>query len=367
MTGDDAAQEDRGEDRAEAGEAGFVLLSVLLAVALFMAAAASFAVKSKLAAMQAGNRLEQARARALTDGAVLFAVDALTAAQAAAPPPRAPATAPAPSRAPTSADTASTAPAKAQAKAPVLPFASDGTPLSCSFSDGRTMEIAVIDQGGLLDLNVASPEMMVDLLRETGLDGERALQMASGIVDFRDENDLPEAGGASEAALYREAGKPWGPRNGGFLAAAEIAQLPAFPPDLLVRLQPLFTVYNTQVGVDFAVMDRRARALFPKEIKGLEPLERWLLASPRRAFSVEAALRRDDGTVSAARHGLVTFGETTPETATDGAGKPHPPRIVEWREMLMPPRDPSPVAAAAASPFCRNLRRALEDGRPGPS
>lgn len=331
---------------AEDREAGFVLLSVLLAVALFMAAAASFAIKSHLAALQAGNRLEQARARALADGAVLFAADALAAAQAEAGPPKAP------------GGTAPPAPAKLRP----LPFAADGSPLACALSDGRAIEIVVIDQGGLLDLNAAPPEMIADLLRRTGLDGERALQAAAGIVDFRDENDLPEAGGPSEAAAYREAGKPWGPRNGAFLDAAEIAQLPAFPPDLATRLQPLFTVHNGAAGLDVSVMDRRARALLPKEIEESSDLERWRTPSRRRAFALDAALRREDGTVAAARHGLVTFGETGPEAPADEAGTPHPPRIQEWRETLVPPS--AERLPASASPLCERLRRALE-GTPG--
>lgn len=346
MTG--AADEASEAGTSREGEAGFVLLSVLLAVALFMAAAASFAIKSQLAAMQAGNRLEQARARALADGAVLFAVDALAQAQA-----------PAETGAKTGAERAADAPARPSAP---RPFAEDGLRLACPLSAERSIELSVSDEGGRLDLNAAPPEMIADLLRLTGLDGERAFQIAGAIVDFRDENDLPESGGASEAALYGEAGKPWGPRNGAFLDVAEIAQLPAFPPDLVARLQPLFTVDNARPGLDMAVMDRRARVLFPKETRGIEALERWRQPTGRKAFSIDAALRRADGTVAAARHGLVTFGGNSPEALAEDARKILPPRIRDWRETLVPPADPR--RQLSASPICESLRRALE-GEPG--
>ena len=56
-----------------------------------------------------------------------------------------------------------------------------------------------------------------------------ATRIAGAIVDFRDEDDVPAAGGASERALYREAGKPFGPIYD--LALHEAAALLGRPVD----------------------------------------------------------------------------------------------------------------------------------------
>jgi general secretion pathway protein K len=346
MTGRSVAEPGSGAPEPDR-EAGFVLLSVLLAAALFMAAAASFAVKSQLLAMQAANRLEQARSEAIVDGAALFAIHALQPhlGPAAAPPPAEPANAGTPA---------------AARRRPPLPL--DGTPVACALADGRALELAAIDQGGLLDLNAAPPEMIMDVLGAAGLDAETALRIAGAVADFRDEDDVPAAGGASERALYREAGKPFGPRNAPFLDAAELVQLPGLSPELAQRFLPLATVFSGRASLDPATMDRRARALFPKEIDALDALRRWRKPSPREALAIESRLRRPDGTVAALRHALATVADplaisgALPGAAPSTATTPAAPRILQWQTAV---EAPSPAPAPSTSPLCKSLVAAL--------
>ncbi|MET0258538.1 MAG: hypothetical protein ABW179_08145 [Methylobacterium sp.] len=285
-------------------DAGFALLAVLLAAALFTAAAASFAVRSRLLAMQEANRQTFARDEALVDGAALFMVDrARDLALATAGADAAPASAFGPP---------GDEPGETAGRARGVAGLRDGAVLVCALPDGRRLELRAVDQAGLLDLNAAPREMIVDVLAGAGFEPAQAQRLANGIVDFRDEDDVPQDGGASERAAYVQAGLSWAPRNGAFLDGAEIAELPSVTPPLLVRLRPLVTTFNGTPSIDFAVMAPHVRALFPRRIDPLGRLAHWHRPTPRANFAVEAKLRRADGSLAAGRFALVTFDPALP-------------------------------------------------------
>lgn len=289
--------EHRAETGEEDGEAGFVLLSVLLAAILFVGVAASFAVRARLVALQTGNMSELARAQALADGAALFVADALR------PPPRQALT----SQAILAAALSGEAPAAPPPEP--LPLPIDGTPLSCALpGGGGRLELSAVDQGALLDLNGASVPMLRDFLDAAGLGGETARRLADEIGDFRDPDDDPQSNGIGERAQYRQAGLAWGPANRPFVDVEEVARLPSVTPALLARLRPLLTVQNPRAGLDLALTPAASHGVLPSEATERPNLKRWQLASSRTNFAVDARLRRSDGSLAAGRRALVTFG-----------------------------------------------------------
>lgn len=345
MTGepDDAAP-------SEGRQAGFVLVSVLGLILLFVTVSATYAVKARLLALQTGNRIEAAQLGALADGAVLFAADALRRPAASLPDAGAGAGA---------GDAAAPTPAVAGKQAGVL--ALDGTPYDCRLDGGRRVVVSVVDQGGLLDLNAAPPAAIEDILKTAGIGWRQASTIAAEIADFRDADDDPAGTGVGEAAQYAGLGLSWGPRNAPFADADEIAQLPSAA--LLARLRPLFTTENENAGLDFATLSKAARALLPDEPQTLPDLARWQADSPRRFFEVTARLYRSDGSLGAARRARVDLGEAA------GAM----PAIRRWS--LPPPEegdgdeDGGGNAAgldASGSPFCAVLMQALRPAEADP-
>ncbi len=317
---------------------------MLLAAALFTAASASFAVRSRLLAMQESNRETFARDEALVDGAALFMVDRARDLASLAAGARAD---PEPMTAPAAAE-----PAEGPRRPTGVAGLRDGAVLSCTLADKRGFDLRLVDQAGLIDLNAAPQEMIVDVLTGAGFEPSLTQALAGQIIDFRDQDDVPQAGGASERAAYAQAGLSWTPRNGAFLAAAEIAQLPSVTSDVLVRLRPLVTTFNGTASVDFAVMAPRVRALFPRRIDPLGPLARWRQPTPRRSFAVEATLRRADGSRAAGRFALVTFDPAH-------AGRPI---IAQWQALPeIETVEPIEVAVQppSASPVCATLAAAL--------
>lgn len=91
------------------------------------------------------------------------------------------------------------------------------------FLDGRSYRVrldannhpdgflALQDEKGLLDLNVAGEAAIANLLAEAGVQRRTADVLAARLVDYIDQDDLRRNGGA-ETEAYRSAGRP-GPAN----------------------------------------------------------------------------------------------------------------------------------------------------------
>lgn len=299
-----------GGGREDGGEAGFVLVSVLGIVALFVAASAGFAVRAHLHLVQTSRLAEAARLEALADGAALFALDAL---REPAPPSGTP------------------PPADGREALPV-----DGRPLVCgtegsALPAGFLVELRIADAGGLLDLNAAPPGMIEAFFRAAGLDARAAGALAGEIAVRR----LPPADGEPE-------------RRGPFLDVGEVAALRLGPSAR--RLEPLLTVDNPAPGLDLAATDARARALLPRGAERLPELRPWLLPSRAEAFRIEAAVVGPDGWARAGRRADIRFGENrTGEPAVNRWSRPP-------LEAL--PRPPERLQASP-HPFCRLLAAAL--------
>lgn len=322
---------------ADGPEAGFVLLSVLMLVLLFVGLAASLAVKSRILAMQAANRSAAVRAQALADGVALFAADALRPAPGAGPDQEALVAAA------LSGGTPPPPPALAG-----LPLPVDGTPVACALANGGTAVVRAVDQGGLIDLNGAPVPMLRAFFAAAGLDSQTALRLADEVADFRDPDDAPEGTGVGERAQYEAAGLAWGPRNAPFADAGEIAQLPSAGPAVVARLRPLLTVENPRAGIDLAATDVAARGFLSADALKSPDAARWNLPSGRDRFAVEARIVAPTGAVAAARGLVVAFGGDTP-----GALALHR----WWR----PPIDARrPVPPPAADAFCSGLAGALD-------
>lgn len=316
---------------------GFVLLSVLMVVILFVGLSATLAIKSRLLAMQAANRGAAVRAQAQADGAALFAAAALR------PPPT---PAPDPMALLSAALSGSAAPPVAPS-AP-LPLPVDGNPVACALAGGSVAVLRTVDQGGLLDLNGAPVPMLEAFFSAAGLDSQTVTRLAAEVADFRDPDDAPEGTGVGERAQYAAAGLAWGPRNGPFADAGEIAQLPSATPAVVARLRPLLTVENPRAGIDLAITGHALDGLLSTDALGSPAVTRWNLASARDRFAVEARLVSRVGITLAARGAIVSFGN---ESAGDLALRRwwRPP-VMREAAMLQPSDDA----------FCKGLASALD-------
>jgi general secretion pathway protein K len=126
----------------------------------------------------------------------------------------------------------------------------NGAPLVCSL-EGDAVTIMVFDTAGQIDLNMAPLTVLEQMFEGLGRTPEEADTLAAAIIDFRDLDDIPLAGGSeSEAAQYRDAGLPYGPKNDAFAAVGELDQVLGMDATLLARVRPLVTVHSKMRGID---------------------------------------------------------------------------------------------------------------------
>jgi general secretion pathway protein K len=131
---------------------------------------------------------------------------------------------------------------------------------------GATIAVEFRAENGRIDLNAAPPEVLAGLFVGLSARPEDAAGFADRIAAWRTP---PTAGSADdEAALYRVAGKRYGPRRNLFQHVNELALVLGLPsPALLDRALPYLTVYSGQAEVNVLTAAPEVLAALP----GLTP------------------------------------------------------------------------------------------------
>jgi general secretion pathway protein K len=265
--------------RGSRGQRGFALLVVLSALGLLALIAAAFTGVARSHIRLASSAGSVARAEGLADAGVRIAILDLVAARESGPDGRR--------------------------------LALDSTPFVCSPGGGAALAIAVQDEAGKVDINIAGPVPIRALVLGLGVSGGEAA--VDAILDYRDDDDARRASGA-ERAEYLAVGRLYGPRNGPFLAVEDLAGVLGLSQADADRLRPFVTVHSGLGGVDASVaprmlvealargFDSGGGASVPDVDPGLEAGEPLLAlppqlraASTRRAFSIRSQARMAGG------------------------------------------------------------------------
>ncbi len=272
------------------GQRGFALLVVLSALGVLALVAAGFTHVAHSHIKLVAGAGASARAEALADAGVQIAILDLVAARESGPGSRR--------------------------------FELDATPSVCSAGGGAVLSIAVQDEAGKVDINIAGPVVIRALL--LGLDVSAGDAAVDAVLDYRDQDDARRVSGA-ERAEYLFARKLFGPRNGPFLAVEDLASVLGLTQLDVDRLRPFVTVHSGLAGIDANVaprelVDALARGLqdgggesiFGSDagLGGGEPSAtlppQLRAASTRRAFSIRAQARTAGGAVFV-REAVVEF------------------------------------------------------------
>ena len=187
---------------------GLALVSVLWVLTLLSLIAASFTNTTRTEVNLARNEAEAARAEAMADAGVNAAVLGLL------------------------------------TNNPQREWRVDGTVYAWRFEDGE-LRANAWDEGGKIDLNVASNAILKALFEAVGVDSNKAAALVDAIIDFRDPNDLRQLNGAEDAD-YRAAGLPYGAKDAPFETVDELRQVLGMTPALFDAVAPALTVYGRQ-------------------------------------------------------------------------------------------------------------------------
>jgi general secretion pathway protein K len=284
-----------GHRRGGKAQRGFALLVVLSALGVLALVAAGFTHVAHSHIRLAAGAGASARAEALADAGVHIVILDLVAARESGPGSRR--------------------------------FELDATPSICSAGGGAILSIAVQDEAGKVDINIAGPVLIRALL--LGMRVSAGDAAVDAVLDFRDEDDSRRVSGA-ERAEYLLAGKLHGPRNGPFLAVEDLASVLGLTQVDVDRLQPFVTVHSGLAGVDANVaprvlVDALARGLQDGGGESLFGNDAGLgggeltatlppqlrAASTRRAFSIRAQARMAGG-ATFVREAVVEFAAAVP-------------------------------------------------------
>lgn len=130
----------------------------------------------------------------------------------------------------------------------------DGVPHDWRYGEAN-VSVAMVDESGKIDINVASDQLMRGVLAAQGLSDEEAAALVDSIADWRDQDNLKRLHGA-EAAEYVAAGRKYKPANAPFQTIEELKLVLGITPDLYQRLAPLITTYSRQPGINSQIASR---------------------------------------------------------------------------------------------------------------
>ncbi|KAF2992317.1 type II secretion system protein GspK [Methylocystis sp. MJC1] len=119
----------------------------------------------------------------------------------------------------------------------------DGAPSFCVL-DGAAVALAVEEEGGKIDLNAATPQLLQLALVGVGLEERAARDVANSIVLFR------TAPAPNQIALTLASDKPIEPKQGLFETVMELDQVSGVDAVLFRALIPLVTVHTRSPGID---------------------------------------------------------------------------------------------------------------------
>ena len=174
----------------------------------------------------------------------------------------------------------------------------DGVPHRIA-SRRASLEIRIRSEAGKVNLNNAPAELLVALLRETGVDPGAAEGIAVAIVAWR----ARPGQAPSMAAAYRQAGRGYEPPNAPFESVRELGDVLGVTPAILGRVAPFLTVYHDG-DVDPAAAD-------PVVLRALEDVYGQMPA-PGRAEPDESVVQVDVtatmGLARAGREAIIRLG-----------------------------------------------------------
>ncbi len=127
---------------------------------------------------------------------------------------------------------------------------------------GRLVWIGAAPEEARIDLNQARDEVLLGLLRSSGVDEEQALALRDAILDWRDRDNNRRAEGAEDRD-YHSDGRPIGARDSRFLSVEELQQVRGMTSEIYKKLARALTVDARQRTVNPAFASREVLLAVP--------------------------------------------------------------------------------------------------------
>jgi general secretion pathway protein K len=191
---------------------GSALVMVLWLVALLMLITTTFSITNRQETSLTRNLLSAAEARGLAESGIYLAIGQLLADQAQ------------------------------------RQWQPDGRMHERRLDEGD-IRVAIFDESGKIDLNLAPPELLQALLDARGIAEPTRRRIVGAIVDWRDEDHFMHPSGA-EDVTYEAAGLAYGAKDSYFDDVSELQLVMGVTPAIYARIADALTVHSRQSAVN---------------------------------------------------------------------------------------------------------------------
>ena len=276
-----------------AGQRGVALLLVLWACTLLAILLGGYAALARTEGLQARYQFSQTQAHYAAEAGLMRAVYAL------------------------------------QSPQPKQRWVGDGRPYTFGY-DGATVSVRAIDEGGKVDLNAASPEVLLGLFQAAGMKPDQAQALADHVVDWRNPVGL-EGDDASQRAAYVADGRSYGPRNGPFASVEELQMVLGMTPALYRQVAPVVTIWAGSASPDPNTAPPLALAAIP----GMTPEQQSAIQAARQKNANDPRLVLNNGTTHSIRSEATLADGTRAilrATVRLQVGQAQPYTVLRWQE-----------------------------------
>jgi general secretion pathway protein K len=115
--------------------------------------------------------------------------------------------------------------------------------------DGSKVGISIISEGGKVDINATTPDVLTNFFKAAGADPNRAASLAQAVVDWRSFAVSMEQITQRKAA-YTAAGRDYGPRSGPFASLEELQMVLGMDRTLYETIAPYVTIWSGRTSPD---------------------------------------------------------------------------------------------------------------------
>ncbi len=208
-------------------------------------------------------------------------------------------------------------------------WAADGRPYPFHY-DNATVMVSAIDEGGKVDLNTATPQVLQGLFEAIGQNPDQAQALADNVINWRSPPGMT-SDAASRAAAYASAGREYGPRNGPFASIEELQMVLGVTPTIYRMVAPEITIWSGKPSPD----PNTAPPLALASIPGLTPEQLAIIRAARTRNVRDPTLALDAGTTHSIRSEATLADGTRAilrATIRLQAGQAQPYAVLRWQE-----------------------------------
>ena len=140
----------------------------------------------------------------------------------------------------------------------------DGSTYTYEFNS-HTINVRLFDESGKIDLNTATPELILGLFESIDtLSYDEAAALSDAIQDWRDKDSLTRLNGAEDED-YERLGYNYGAKDGPFNTLNELQQIIGMTPTLYNKIRPAVTIYSGKSSVNKLVAPYEVLRALPGE------------------------------------------------------------------------------------------------------